>query len=153
VPNPTPHGTPALHSTSAPEPVGAYAHARRVGNLLFLAGIGPRVRGSTSIPGVTLAPDGSVLSYSIEDQVRSCFANVRAVLDEAGSSWASIVDVTVFMTDLRRDFPAFNRLWAEYFPSGPNCPPSPTRTTVEVARLPQAGSAPINFEIKVIATI
>lgn len=139
-----------LHSTRAAEPVGAYPHARRIGNMLFLAGTGPRRRGSSEIPGVTLAPDGSMSDYDIEAQVRSCFENVRIVLEEAGSSWDNIVDVLVFLTDMQRDFATYNQLWAEYFPPGPN---QPTRTTIQVAALPQAGSAPIAFEVKVVATV
>ncbi len=140
---------PAHHSRAAAEPTGAYAHARRAGGLLFLAGIGPRTRGSKVIPGVKLDAQGRVVDYDLEAQVRACFATVRTVLEESGSSWEQILDVTVFLTDLRRDFAAFNRLWGEYFPPGPT---SPTRTTIEVARLPQAGEAPINFEVKVIAS-
>jgi 2-aminomuconate deaminase len=136
--------------TRAPEPVGAYPPARRVGNLLFLSGQGPRRRGDKNIPGVTLGPDGKVQTYDIEAQVRACFDNVRAVLEENGSSWDKIVDVHVFLTDMQRDFPTYNRIYAEYFPAGPN---QPTRTTVEVGALPTAGNAPINFEVKVIATV
>jgi 2-aminomuconate deaminase len=137
-------------TTRAPEPVGAYRPARRVGNLLFLSGQGPRRRGDKNIPGVTLGPDGKVLTYDIEAQVRACFENVRAVLEENGSSWDKIVDVHVFLTDMQRDFPTYNRIYAEYFPAGPT---QPTRTTVEVGALPTAGNAPINFEVKVIATV
>lgn len=131
-------------SERAPEPVGAYVHARRAGGLIFLAGIGPRTRGGgvRDIPGVTFAPDGSVASYDIEAQTRSVFANVRAVLQDAGSDWDRIVDVTVYLTDMRRDFPAFNRLWAEHFRGL-----SVTRTTVQVGALP----TPIHVELKVIA--
>jgi 2-aminomuconate deaminase len=131
-------------SQTAPEPVGQYPHARRAGNLLFLSGVGPRKRGSKEIPGVALRPDGSVASVDIEAQCRSVFDNVRAILEEAGSSWDRLVDVTVFLTDLRRDFAAYNRLWAEYFAHDPPC-----RTTVEVARLP----TPIAIELKCIATV
>jgi len=138
-----------LHSTSAPEPVGAYAHARRVGNLLFLAGLGPRRRGSKDIPGVTLNASGTMVDYDVAQQIHSCFANVKIVLEEAGSTWDKIVDVTVFLTDMKRDFAVYNALWAQYFPAGPN---SPTRTTIEIKSLPQAGTAPIAFEVKVIAT-
>ena len=116
-----------IESQRAPEPVGAYPHARRVGNLLFLSGIGPRVRGSREIPGVRLRADGTVESYDIEAQCRSVFANVRTVLEEAGSSWDKLVDVTVFLTNLRRDFAAYNRLWAEYFANGPFNPSFTTR--------------------------
>jgi 2-aminomuconate deaminase len=131
-------------SGRAPEPVGAFPHARRVGNLLFLSGIGPRRRGSRELPGVTLDASGGVAAYDFERQCRAVFENVRLVLEDAGSSWDRIVDVTAFLTDLRRDFPAWNRLWAEYFPADP-----PARTTVEVSRLP----TPIAIELKVIATV
>lgn len=140
----------AIHADSAPEPVGAYPHARRVGGLLFLSGVGPRRRGSKDIPGVVLNPDGSVLTYDIEAQVRSCFTNVKAVLEEAGSNWENIVDVLVFLTDMKRDFAAYNRVWAEYFPAGKN---QPTRTTIEIGALPQGGNAPIAYEVKVVATV
>jgi 2-aminomuconate deaminase len=133
-----------IESQRAPEPVGAYPHARRAGNLLFLSGIGPRVRGSREIPGVKLRDDGSVESYEIEAQCRSVFANVRAVLEESGSTWEQLVDVTVFLTDIRRDFAAYNRLWAEYFKDAQPC-----RTTVEVRALP----TPIAIELKCIATV
>ena len=133
-----------IQSTRAPEPVGAYPHARRVGNLLFLSGIGPRVRGSREIPGVKLRADGTVESYDIEAQCRSVFANVRAVLEEAGSKWQNLVDVTVFLTDLGRDFAAYNRLWAEHFQEAQPC-----RTTVGVTALP----TPIAIELKCIATV
>ena len=139
-----------VHSTRAPEPVGAYPHARRVGNLLFLSGQGPRRRGDKNIPGVTLDAAGNVVTYDIEAQVRACFDNIRAILEEAGSSWDKIVDVQVFLTDMARDFATYNRIYAEYFPPGPG---QPTRTTVEVGALPTAGNAPINFEAKVIASI
>lgn len=137
-------------SGRAAESLGNYAHARRVGNLLFLAGLGPRKRGSATIPGLTLNADGSVAGYDIEAEVRASFENVRIVLEEAGSAWGKIVDVTVYLTDLRRDWATYNRLWAEYFPAGPN---NPARTTVEVSRLPQGGDGPIHFEVKVIATV
>jgi 2-aminomuconate deaminase len=134
----------ALTSQRAPEPVGHYPHARRAGGLLFLSGVGPRKRASKEIPGVTLAADGSVAAYDIEMQCRAVFENVRAILEEAGSSWDRLVDVTVFLTDLRRDFAVYNRLWAEYFADDPPC-----RTTVEVAALP----TPIAIELKCIATV
>jgi 2-aminomuconate deaminase len=107
-----------FNSARAPEPVGPYPHAKRVGDLLFLSGVGPRVRGSKEIPGVTLAADGSVESYDIEAQCRSCFANVRAVVEDAGARWEDVADVTVFLTDIRRDFAAYNRVYAEWF-AGP----------------------------------
>jgi 2-aminomuconate deaminase len=131
-------------SRRAPEPVGAFPHAKRVGHLLFLSGIGPRVRGSKEIPGVTLAEDGSVAAYDIETQTLSVFRNVRTVLEDAGSSWDRIVDVQVFLTDMKRDFATFNRRYAEHFADN-----QPTRTTVEVGSLP----TPIAVELKVIATI
>ena len=131
-------------SSRAPEPVGPYSHARRVGNLLFLAGIGPRVRGAKDVPGVTLDQEGRVVSYDFESQCRQVFANIRMVLEDAGSSWDRIVDVTAFLTDIGRDFATFNRLYAEAFADN-----RPSRTTVEVSRLP----TPIAIELKVIATI
>ena len=136
--------TEPISSSRAPEPVGPYPHARRAGGLLFLSGIGPRVRGSAEVPGVTLDAGGEVATYDFERQCRQVFANVRAVLEDAGSSWENIVDVSAFLTDLKRDFGAFNRLYAEAFPAN-----RPTRTTVEVSRLP----TPIAIELKVIATI
>jgi 2-aminomuconate deaminase len=129
---------------NAPNPVGHFPHARKVGNLLFLSGIGPRKKGSKEIPGVHLAPDGSVAWHDIEAQCRSVFENVRAILEESGSSWDRLVDVTVFLTDMKGDFPVYNRLWAEYFAQDPPC-----RTTVEVGRLP----TPIAIELKCIATV
>jgi 2-aminomuconate deaminase len=128
-------------SARAPEPVGPYPHFRRAGGLLFLSGIGPRVRGSREVPGVTLAADGRVASYDFERQCRQVFENVRLVLEDAGSSWDRIVDVTVFLTSMK-DFAEMNRLYAEAFTGN-----RPTRTTVEVGRLP----TPIAIELKVIA--
>jgi 2-aminomuconate deaminase len=135
----------SFESSRAPEPVGAFPHAKRVGNLLFLSGIGPRVRGSKEIPGVTLDAAGNVASYDIETQCRNVFENVRLVLEDAGGSWNDIVDVMVFLTDMKKDFPTYNRIYPEYF-SGPG-KPNPTRTTVEVGALP----TPIAIELKVIA--
>src|SRR3984893_8904131 len=134
-------------SSRAPEPVGAFPHAKRVGDLLFLSGIGPRVRGSKEIPGVTLDAAGNVVSYDIETQCRAVFENVRLVLEDAGATWQDIIDVTVFLTNMKKDFPIYNRLYAEYF-AGPN-KPNPTRTTVEVTALP----TPIAIELKVIAAV
>lgn len=133
-----------FESSRAPEPVGAYPHARRVGNLLFLSGIGPRRRGSRDIPGVRLCPDGSVESYDIEAQCRAVFENVRLVLEDAGARWEDLVDVTVFLTDIKADFAAYNRLYAEYFAGARPC-----RTTVEVTALP----TPIAIELKCIAEV
>ena len=139
--------TQSFESTRAPEPVGAFPHAKRVGNFLFLSGIGPRVRGSTEIPGVTLDANRNILSYDIEKQCYAVFENVRLVLEDAGASWSDIVDVTVFLTDMKRDFPVFNRLYPEYFAGEGK--PNPTRTTVEVGALP----TPIAVELKVIAAL
>jgi len=137
----------SFESTRAPEPVGAFPHAKRVGNLLFLSGIGPRVRGSKEIPGVTLDAAGGVQSYDIDVQCRAVFENVRLVLEDAGAKWTDIVDVTVFLTDMKKDFATYNRIYPEYF-AGPG-KPNPTRTTVEVGALP----TPIAIELKVIATL
>ncbi|MEK6768453.1 MAG: Rid family hydrolase, partial [Gemmatimonadota bacterium] len=117
----------AITSGRAPEPVGAYVHARCVGNLLFLAGLGPRKRGTKEIPGVTLNAQGDVVAHDIAVQTRAVMENVRLVLEDAGSGWDRIVDVTVFLTDMKHDFPVFNKIYAEYFPTN-----RPTRTTVEV---------------------
>ena len=133
-----------IKSRNAPEPVGSYPHARRAGNLLFLSGVGPRKRGSQSIPGVELDSLGNAVSYDIEAQCRSVFDNVRAILEDAGSGWERLVDVTVFLTDMQRDFAAYNRIYAEYFKDNQPC-----RTTVEVGALP----TPIAIELKCIATI
>ncbi|MEZ6243223.1 MAG: RidA family protein [Phycisphaerales bacterium] len=140
-----------IDSAHAPEPVGAYPHARRVGNLLFLSGVGPRKRGSKDVPGVTLDADGKMIDYDVEVQCRSCFDNVRHVLEDAGSKFENIVDVLVFLTDMPRDFETYNRVYAEYFAGEGK--PNPTRTTIEISRLPQGANAPIAVEIKVIATI
>jgi 2-aminomuconate deaminase len=133
-----------LNSSKAPEPVGLYPHARRVGNLLFLSGVGPRKRGTKEIPGVTLAADGSIASYDIAEQCHSVFQNVRAILEESGSSWDRLVDVTVFLTNMKDDFATYNKLYAEYFKDAQPC-----RTTVEINCLP----TPIAIELKCIATI
>jgi len=131
-------------SQKAPEPVGHYPHARKVGNLLFLSGVGPRKRDSKEIPGVTLDQDGNIVSYDIEIQCRSVFENVKQILEEAGSSWDKIVDVTVFLTNMKNDFHVYNKLWAENFRDNPPC-----RTTLEINSLP----TPIAIEMKVIATV
>lgn len=131
-------------SQRAPEPVGAFPHAKRVGSLLFLSGIGPRKRGSKTIPGVTLDAGGDILEYDITAQTLAVFENVRFVLEDAGARWDDIVDVTVFLTDMKRDFPTFNALYAEHFQTN-----QPTRTTIEVGSLP----TPIAVELKVIAVI
>ena len=131
-------------SEQAAEPVGPYPHARRVGDLLFLSGIGPRERGATAIPGVTQDATGTVVGRDFEAQTRAVFANVRAVLAAAGADWSDIVDVTCFLTHMAEDFATLNRLWAEAFPDPAS---RPTRTTVEVTSLP----TPIDIELKVIA--
>ena len=137
-------GTKKIISKRAPEPVGAYPHARQVGDLLFLSGVGPRERDSKKIPGVSLDEQGNVTSYDIEAQCHSVFKNVKTILEDAGSSWDKIVDVTVFLTNMKDDFVAFNRVYAAYFKENQPC-----RTTVEVNALP----TPIAIELKVIATI
>lgn len=131
-------------SERAAEPVGPYPHARRAGGLLFLSGIGPRVRGQASIPGV--ADEVGGIGRDFEAQARACFDNVRLVLEDAGASWDTIVDVTTFLTRMADDFPTYNRVWAEVFPDPAY---RPTRTTVEVVALP----TPIDIELKVIAVI
>lgn len=133
-----------IHSSKAPEPVGAYPHARRVGNFLFLSGVGPREKGTKKIPGVELDEQGNILSYDIETQCHSVFKNIRYILEDAGSSWDNIVDVTVFLTNMKDDFATYNRLYAEYFKDNQPC-----RTTLEINCLP----TPIAIELKVIATI
>ncbi|RIL10605.1 MAG: 2-aminomuconate deaminase [Proteobacteria bacterium] len=134
----------AIFSERACEPVGAYCHARRVGNLLFISGIGPRERGKKEIPGVTLDSSGNILSYDIEAQCRSVFRNIRYILEDAGAKWEDIVDVSVFLTNIKKDFAAFNRVYEEYFGRIKPC-----RTTVEVTALP----TPIAVELKVIAEV
>ncbi len=131
-------------SEDAPEPVGLYPHAHRVGNLLFLSGVGPRKKGSREIPGVTLDVAGNVVSYDIELQCRSVFENVRTIIEQAGGTWLDLVDVTVFLTNMKADFATYNRIYAEYFRDNQPC-----RTTVEVGSLP----TPIAIELKCIATI
>jgi 2-aminomuconate deaminase len=131
-------------SNEAPDPVGLYPHARRVGNLLFLSGVGPRKKGSKDIPGVTLDDKGNIVSYDIEAQCHSVFRNVRLILEASGSRWEDLVDVTVFLTNMKADFQTFNRIYAEYFKGNQPC-----RTTVEVNALP----TPIAIELKCVAVI
>ena len=133
-----------VSSNQAPEPVGAYPHARKVGNLLFLSGVGPRQKGAKEIPGVTLDADGNILSYDIEMQCHSVFKNVKLILEASGTRWESLVDVTVFLTSMKNDFKTFNKIYAEYFNENQPC-----RTTVEVNALP----TPIAIELKCIATL
>ena len=132
-----------IHSDRAPKPVGAYPHARRVGNLLFLSGIGSRVPGTNEIPGNVVDGTGIVVAHDIVKQTHQVLANIRTILEDAGSTWDQIVDVTVFLTDMKTDFAAFNHVYAEYFTTN-----QPTRTTVEVGALP----TPIAIELKIIAT-
>ena len=133
-----------FESDKAPKPVGSYPHARKVGNLLFLSGVGPRIPDSKEIPGVELDKDGNVISHDIEAQCHSVFNNIRTILEESGSNWENLVDVTVFLTDMRRDFDTYNRIYRDYFKDNQPC-----RTTVEVTSLP----TPIAIELKCIATI
>lgn len=133
-----------INSSKAPEPVGLYPHARRVGNLLFLSGVGPRERGTKKIPGVELDENGNIISYDIETQCHSVFKNIRYILEDAGSSWDKLVDVTVFLTNMKDDFPTYNKIYAEYFKDNQPC-----RTTIEIKSLP----TPIAIELKCIATI
>ena len=137
-----------VNAENAPKPMGKYPHARKVGNLLFLSGVGPRVPGSGSveanIPGLSYDKNGNYDSFDFEAQCRSVFDNVRLILEEAGSSWENLVDVTTFLTDMKRDFKTYNKVYAEYFSENQPC-----RTTVEVNALP----SPICIELKCIATI
>ena len=133
-----------IHSNQAPEPVGAYPHARRVGDLLFLSGIGPRKKNSKEIPGVTLNDDGTIKSYNIEEQCHSVFQNIKFVLEDSGASWENLVDVTVFLTNMKDDFPTYNKIYKEYFKDNRPC-----RTTVEISSLP----TPIAIELKCIASL
>ncbi|HEX5002364.1 MAG TPA: Rid family hydrolase [Bacteroidia bacterium] len=134
----------AINASDAPEPVGAYPHARRVGNLLFLSGVGPRERGTKKIPGVEVDDQGNIVSYDIAAQCHSVFKNVRTILEASGSSWDKMIDVTVFLTNMKDDFATYNALYATYFKDA-----NPCRTTVEINCLP----TPIAIELKVIATI
>jgi 2-aminomuconate deaminase len=133
-----------FNSQKAPEPVGLYPHARQVGNLLFLSGVGPRERGKKEIPDVIVDDNGNIVSYDIEAQCHSVFTNVKAILEESGSSWDKLVDVTVFLTNMKDDFATYNKIYAEYFKENQPC-----RTTVEINCLP----TPIAIELKCIATI
>jgi 2-aminomuconate deaminase len=131
-----------ISADQAPEPVGAYPHAKRVGNLLFLSGVGPRKKGSKEIPGVTLNEMGEIVAYDIEIQCHSVFKNVKLILEASGSKWENLVDVTVYLTNMKKDFATFNRIYADYFTINQPC-----RTTVEVNALP----TPIAIELKCIA--
>ena len=133
-----------IESQNAPEPVGSYPHAKRIGNLLFLSGIGPREKGKNEIPGVELDQNGDIISYDIETQCHSVFTNVRTILEDAESNWNNLVDITVFLTNMKDDFNIYNQVYAEYFQDNQPC-----RTTVGINSLP----TPIAIELKCIATI
>lgn len=138
--------TDAIRASSAPRPVGSYPHARRVGNQLFLSGIGPRDPSSNAIHGNVHDADDRLLSYDIDDQTRATFANVRAVLEASGARWEDLVDVTVYLTDMAADFQRYNAIWAEFFP---DIDTAPCRTTVGISALP----TPIAIELKCIAVV
>ena len=138
-------GTDVISTSAAPKPVGAYPHARRVGNLLFLSGVGPRMPETNEIPG-NVYDEGRLVSYDIAAQTRQVFANVRAVLEASGARWEDLVDVTVFLTDMERDFTAYNAAWAEHFPDPAN---APCRTTLGITTLP----TPIAIELKCVAVV
>lgn len=133
----------SIHTSAAPRPVGLYPHAKRVGDLLFMSGIGPRNANDNSIPGNCYDDQGNLVSYDIEAQCRSVFANVKAVLQSAELDWPDLVDVTVYLTDMKRDFARYNQLWAEYFSEGE----PPCRTTLGITALP----TPIAIELKCVA--
>ena len=134
----------SVHADAAPKPVGQYPHARRVGDLLFLSGIGPRDPASNAIVGNVHDADGRLISYDIDAQCRAVFSNVRAVLKASGARWEDLVDVTVYLTDMAHDFKAYNRVWAEHFP---DAAAAPCRTTLGITALP----TPIAIELKCIA--
>ena len=136
--------TRKFNSDRAPQAVGLYPHARKVGNFLFLSGVGPRKAGQTDIPGVTLNANGEIESYNIDEQCHSVFNNIKFILEDAGSSWEKIVDVQVFLTNMKDDFNTYNKIYADYFKNNQPC-----RTTIEIKSLP----TPIAIELKVIATI
>ena len=133
-----------FNSDRAPDAVGLYPHARRVGNMLYLSGVGPRKAGQIDIPGVTLNSIGEIESYNIEEQCHSVFTNIKYILEDAGSSWEKIVDIQVFLTNMKDDFKTYNRIYAEYFKHNQPC-----RTTIEIKSLP----TPIAIELKIIANI
>lgn len=134
----------AIRTGRAPKPVGAYPHARRVGNLLFLSGVGPRDARDDGIPGNVYGADGKLVAYDIEAQCRAVFANVRAILEASGARWEDLVDVTVYLTDMARDFAAYNRVYAEHFTTAQPC-----RTTLGITALP----TPIAIELKCVAAL
>ena len=132
-----------INTPRAAAPVGPYPHARRVGDLLFLSGIGPRRPVTGEIPGLIRDAEGRVVDHDIDVQTRAAVDNVRAILEEAGSSLDKILDVTVYLTDMKRDFERFNRVYGELLGTV-----QPTRTTVGVDSLP----TPIAVELKIIAS-
>lgn len=134
----------SFETDKAPKPVGLYPHAKRVGNLLFLSGIGPREPGTDNIPGLKLTKGGNYETFDFEAQCHSVFKNIKIVLENSGSSWENLVDVTVFLTNMKRDFVKYNEIYSTYFSNVRPC-----RTTVEVKSLP----TPIAIELKCIATI
>ena len=136
----------AIHASTAPAPVGAYPHARRVGNLLFLSGIGPREPGSNAIPGNRYDASGRLVAHDIVAQSHAVFANVRAVLEASGARWEDLVDVTVYLTDMAADFADYNRVWASHFPDPAR---APCRTTLGITALP----TPIAIELKCTAVL
>lgn len=136
----------AIHAGNAPKAVGSYPHARRVGGLLYLSGIGPRDPATDAIVGNEYFADGRVRKYDIDAQARAVFANVRTVLDASGARWEDLVDVTVYLTDMARDFKAYNAVWKEFFPDAGT---APCRTTLGITALP----TPIAIELKCIATL
>ena len=131
-------------SENLPKPMGLYPMTRKVGSILFVSGIGPREAGTDNIPGLKLDKYGNYIEFDFEAQVHAVFKNVKTALEEAGSSWDKMVDVTVFLTNMKDDFPTYNKLWADYFKDNPPC-----RTTIEINCLP----TPIAIELKVTATI
>ncbi|MFL2982910.1 MAG: RidA family protein [Candidatus Neomarinimicrobiota bacterium] len=133
-----------FRTDKAPNPVGSYPHARRVGELLFLSGVGPRRPGTNVIPGVMMDGQGNPVGHDIDAQCHSVFENVKIILEESGSDWDNLVDITVFLTNMKRDFDIFNKIYGDYFKNNQPC-----RTTVEVNSLP----TPIAIELKCIATI
>jgi 2-aminomuconate deaminase len=136
----------SIHADAAPKVVGHYPHARRVGDLLFLSGIGPRTPGTDAIPGNVHFADGRLRDYDIAAQCRQVFANVRTVLEASGARWEDLVDVTVYLTDMASDFKAYNAIWAELFPDPAS---APCRTTLGITALP----TPIAIELKCVASI
>lgn len=133
-----------VYSDKMPKPMGLYPVSRKAGNLLFVSGLGPREAGSDNIPGLEFDKYGNYKAFDFEAQVHSVFKNVKTALEESGSSWNNIVDVTVFLVNMKRDFQQFNKIYAEYFKDNQPC-----RTTVEVNALP----SPIAIELKVIAIV